>query len=196
LVAQEQRDFARAGEWYLKSVAISEKQGNEHVASNTYHQLGRVAQEQGDFAGAREWYLKSLAISEKQGNEQVAASTYHQLGVIAQRQQDFARAREWYQKSLAIKEKQGNEHGTAITYAQISTMEMQQGNIEASGRCSVLAASLFLGASDPYSAQRAVRDFLIKYQQACEADKQKLRTIWNEADLGPFPKDPSEAAQV
>jgi tetratricopeptide (TPR) repeat protein len=195
-IADEERDFARAGEWYLKSLAISEKQGNEHRAASTYHQLGVIAAEQGDFATAREWYLKSLAIKENQGDEHGAASTYHQLGRIAAEHRDFASAREWYQKSLAIEEKQGDETWAAITNAQIGVMELQQGNIEASGRCFVLAATLFLGASDPNSAQQVVGNFLITYQQASEADKQKLRTIWNEADLGPFPKYPSEAAQV
>jgi hypothetical protein len=33
-------------------LAISEKQGNEHGAASTYHQLGRIAQEQRDFAQA------------------------------------------------------------------------------------------------------------------------------------------------
>ena len=59
-----------------------EKQGNEHGAATTYHQLGMIALEQRDFAQAEQWYRKSLAIHqniEKQGNEHGAATTYHQL---------------------------------------------------------------------------------------------------------------------
>src|SRR2546422_8102194 len=37
-IAQEQRDFATAREWYLKSLAIKEKQGNLHGAASTYGQ--------------------------------------------------------------------------------------------------------------------------------------------------------------
>ena len=62
MIAQEQRDFAGAEQWYRKSLAIEEKQGNEHGAAITYHQLGRIAQEQRDFAGAEQWYRKALAI--------------------------------------------------------------------------------------------------------------------------------------
>ena len=83
-VAQERRDFAAAEQWYRKSLAISEKEGDEHNAAMSYHQLGRVAEEQRDFAAAEQWYRKSLAIREKQGNEHGAASTYHQLGRVAE----------------------------------------------------------------------------------------------------------------
>jgi hypothetical protein len=43
-------------QWYKKSLAIKEKQGNEHGAASTYHQLGRIAQEQRDFGAAEQWY--------------------------------------------------------------------------------------------------------------------------------------------
>ena len=33
-IAQEQRDFAQAEQWYRKSLAISEKLGNEHRAAS------------------------------------------------------------------------------------------------------------------------------------------------------------------
>ena len=67
IIAQEQRDFPTAEGWYKKSLAIKEKQGNEHGAATTYHQLGRIAEEQRDFTTAEGWYRKSLAIKEKQG---------------------------------------------------------------------------------------------------------------------------------
>ena len=39
---------------------IEEKQGNEHGAAITYHQLGRIAEERRDFAAAEKWYHKDL----------------------------------------------------------------------------------------------------------------------------------------
>src|SRR5271157_259154 len=126
MIAEEQRDFATAREWCLKSLAISEKQGILHGAALTYHQLGTIAEQQRDFATAREWYLKSLAVSEKQGDLPSAAGTYHQLGTIAREQRDFAAAREWYLKSLAILQKQGNLHGAAMTYHQLGTIARGQ----------------------------------------------------------------------
>ncbi|MEI2783447.1 MAG: tetratricopeptide repeat protein [Candidatus Competibacter sp.] len=96
-IAEERRDFAAAERWYQQSLAIKEKQGNEHGAAITYHQLGRIAEERRDFAAAERWYQQSLAIKEKQGDEHGAASTYHQLGRIAEERRDFAAAERWYQ---------------------------------------------------------------------------------------------------
>jgi tetratricopeptide (TPR) repeat protein len=36
IIAEEQRDFQAAQEWYRKSLTISEKQGNEHGAAGTF----------------------------------------------------------------------------------------------------------------------------------------------------------------
>ena len=45
MIAQDQRDFAQAEQWYRKSLAITEKLGNEHGAASTYHQLGIIAED-------------------------------------------------------------------------------------------------------------------------------------------------------
>ena len=74
MIAQEQRDFASAEQWYRKSLAITEKQGNEHGAASTYHHLGIIAEEQRELAGAEQWYRKALAIEEKQRNEHGAGA--------------------------------------------------------------------------------------------------------------------------
>ncbi len=80
MIAQERRDFDEAEKWYLKSLEITEKQGNEHGAASTYHQLGMIAQERRDFDEAEKWYLKSLEITEKQGNEHGAADDVPPIG--------------------------------------------------------------------------------------------------------------------
>ena len=124
--AVNQRDFAQAEQWYRKSLAISEKQGNEHLAAMTYYQLGSIAEEQRDFAQAEQWYRKSLAISEQQSDEHGAARTYHQLGIIAQEQRDLAQAEQWYRKSLAISEQQSDEYLAASTYHQLGMIAQEQ----------------------------------------------------------------------
>ncbi len=127
MIAQEQRDFAGAEQWYRKTLAIEEKQGDEHsAAGSTYQNLGIIAQEQRDFAGAEQWYRKTLAIFEKQGDKHSAAITYHNLGTIAQEQHDFAGAEQWYRKALAIFEKQGDEDSAAITYHQLGRIAQEQ----------------------------------------------------------------------
>ena len=83
MIAVEERDIATAREWYVKSLAISDRLSLRYLIASNYHQLGMIAQEEGDFATAREWYLKSIAVSEKQGDLHGAAFTYGQLGLLA-----------------------------------------------------------------------------------------------------------------
>ena len=187
MIAQEQRDFAQAEQWYRKSLAISEKPGNESDAASTYHQLGSIAQEQRDFAQAEQWYHKSLAISEKLGNEYDAASTYHQLGSIAQEQRDFAQAEQWYHKSLAIKEKLGNGHGAARTYHHLGSIAQAQRDFAQAGQWYMRSIVIFLRYNDRYSLSITAQSFLRCYAQAPPAVQATLKALWENAGLGPLP---------
>jgi len=79
MIAAERRDFASAEQWYHKALAIKEKQGDEHYAAITYHQLGMIAAEQRDFAGAEQWYHKAMAIWVKYGDKHHEAITRSNL---------------------------------------------------------------------------------------------------------------------
>jgi len=130
MVAEERRDFDAAENWYLESLAVSEKHGYEDNIARIYHELGVIAAERRDFSAAQNWYLKSLAISKKQHSEDGVASNYHQLGVVAQEQRDFDTAEAWYLKSLAIEEKLGNEDGAASTYHQLGIVAEERKDLD------------------------------------------------------------------
>jgi tetratricopeptide (TPR) repeat protein len=59
-VAEERRDLVAAETWYKKSLDINLKQGNEHGAAMTYHQLGMVAEERWDFTAAEDSFKRAL----------------------------------------------------------------------------------------------------------------------------------------
>ncbi|MEI2741524.1 MAG: tetratricopeptide repeat protein [Candidatus Competibacter sp.] len=189
IIAEERRDLAAAERWYQQSRAIWEKHDDEHGAAITYHQLGMIAQERRDLAAAERWYQKSLAISEKHGDEHGAAITYHQLGRIAEKRRDLAAAEGWYQQSLAIWEKHDDEHGAASTYLQLGILAGLRGHFVEFGRWLARAIVGFTRQQDPYYAEVAIDNFLIGYRQASLDDQAKLRQLWEEAKLGPFPKD-------
>ena len=94
----------------MKSLDIKLKQGNEHDAASTYHQLGIIAREQQDFAAAEGWHMKSLDINLKQDNEHGAALTYYQQGELAAMQQDFTTAEYLYNKALATFQRYNDEY--------------------------------------------------------------------------------------
>jgi tetratricopeptide (TPR) repeat protein len=143
IVAQEERDFKAAREWYTKALSVFERQGDLIGAANSYHQLGVMTHAERDFSAAREWYLKSLAVEEKRGNLIGAAISYHQLGMLAQEERDFPASREWYLKSLAIKERLGNRHGAALTHGQLGRLSQDELDFKAAREWYLKALSVF-----------------------------------------------------
>lgn len=126
IIAEKQHDYTTAKEWYQKSLAIYEKQGNVQRIAEEYNQLGNVAQWQNDLATAEDWYKKELEIYEKQENMFGKANAFHQLGIIAEKKSDFTSAEIWYKKSLAISEKYKNTQLSAQTYNQLGSVAAAQ----------------------------------------------------------------------
>ena len=106
---------------------------------------------------------------------------------IAQEQLEFETARGWYFKSLAISEQQGDLHIAAITYHQLGVLAALQGSFEESGKWITRSITGFRQTHDQYEMERTVRNFLTVYQRSSRNEKEKLKAIWQEAGLGPFP---------
>ena len=58
-IAEERRDFSSAEQWYQKSLAIAEKQGDEHGAASTYGQLGILAGLQERCIESGQWFIRA-----------------------------------------------------------------------------------------------------------------------------------------
>jgi tetratricopeptide (TPR) repeat protein len=84
IVAQEQRQWTQAENYYRKALALFIEFNDRHSQAGTYHQLGRVAQEQRQWAQAEDYYRKALAICVEFNDRHTQASTYHQLGSVAE----------------------------------------------------------------------------------------------------------------
>jgi len=92
VVAQEQRQWAQAEEYYRQALAIKIEFNARYEQAATYHQLGSVAQEQRQRAQAESL---SAGVGDLRGVQRryEQAGTYHQLGVVAQEQRQWAQAR-------------------------------------------------------------------------------------------------------
>jgi tetratricopeptide (TPR) repeat protein len=126
IVAEEQRQFGTAIDYYQKALEIFEEAGDWHSAASDYHQLGIVAQEQRQFDTAIEYYQKALKIRESAGDLHRAANQYHQLGIVAQEQRQFDTAIEYYQKALKIREDAGDWHNAASDYHNLGVVAQEQ----------------------------------------------------------------------
>jgi len=87
-----QGDYAAAEEWYRKSLAIEEKQGNPHGAAGTYGQLGTVAGMEGSFEGSGKWLVRGITAFLETDDQHEAARqvrnflTSHRLASPADKQ--------------------------------------------------------------------------------------------------------------
>ncbi|MDJ0800656.1 MAG: tetratricopeptide repeat protein [Calothrix sp. MO_167.B12] len=130
MVAQKQRQFEQAQQYYLKALKIFEGTGDLYQAANDYHQLGMVAEEQRQFEQAQQYYLKALKIFEDAGDLYAAASDYHQLGRVAYQQRQFEQAQQYLLKALKIFEDAGDFYNAAGNYHQLGKVAYQQRQFE------------------------------------------------------------------
>ena len=175
-LAEKKRDFETSIKWYLQSVKLEEKLGNERRMAILFHHLGRTAEEQRDFGTAQKWYLKAITIYEKIENEDSAAtSTYHQLGMIAQKQRDFETAEKWYHKALFLDKKHENDHGAAITYHNLGMIAQEQQNPDAANKWLQKALSIFENQGDDHGAARAHHNLGVVAQKQHDFEAAKNR---------------------
>jgi hypothetical protein len=88
---------------------------------------------------------------------------------------------------LIYNEKLGNPRGAAMTYAQLGVIAALQNRYEKAGRLLVKAIFAFVASNDSDGLRGVVNNFLVFHERAGTHAKSKLKLIWNEAGLGPFP---------
>jgi tetratricopeptide (TPR) repeat protein len=78
VVAQEQRSWLEAEDFYKKALAFRVEFNDRHSQGSTYHNLGMVAQEQRRWPEAADLHLKALALfAEFQDQHNVARALRH-----------------------------------------------------------------------------------------------------------------------
>jgi tetratricopeptide (TPR) repeat protein len=128
-IAQEQRQWAQAEDYYRKALAIHIEFNDRYSQTSkasTYHQLGRVAEEQRQWARAEDYYQKALAIFIEFNDHASQARPYHQLGNVAQEQRQWTQAEDYYRKALAIYVKFNDHYEQASAYHQLGRVAQEQ----------------------------------------------------------------------
>ena len=129
-VALAQGRLEEAEDWYRKSLAISEEQGDRRGMASSYHQLGRVSQDRGWLDQAETWYRKSLAIFGELGDRPGTASCYHHLSMLAQARGRLREAEDWCSRSLAIFMELGDRPHVAHSYVQLGMIDQTLGLVD------------------------------------------------------------------
>jgi len=93
IITEEQGQFEQAEKWYEKSLEIKEKQGNEHGAAQTYHQLGKLKFSKGDLELSVKLTLKGFSIFIKKNDNYSASIAFNQFIEIYQSAQSDSQTR-------------------------------------------------------------------------------------------------------
>ena len=132
----QQGDYEKAGEYFVKALTIEEKVfGTEHLDTGvTYNNIAWLCRRLGDYEKALEYFSKAVVIIERVlGTEHpYTATMYDNMATGFVDQGDYERALEYYGKALAISERVlGTDHpDTAITYNSMAWMYRDQGDYE------------------------------------------------------------------
>ncbi|MEH2282867.1 MAG: tetratricopeptide repeat protein [Nostoc sp.] len=153
-IAQQQRQFDVAVDYYNKALKIKEDAGDLYSAARDYHQLGMVGELQRQFDVAVDYYNKALKIFEDAGDLYSAASDYHQLGMVAQEQRQFDVAVDYYNKALKIREDVGDLYSAASDYHHLGRVAQEQRQFDVAVDYYNKALKIFEDAGDLYSAAR------------------------------------------
>jgi tetratricopeptide (TPR) repeat protein len=186
LAAEEERDFSAAERWYLKSLAIREKLGDERGAAHLYCELGVIASRRRDFATAEHFLLKAVGLAEKQDDGHGTAVTCYQLGIVAEGQEDYDAAERWYLKSLAIDEQCGDEFGAAHTQHQLGKLARDRNDFGTAAERFLNALATFTKIKDEARITLDLPRFARCLLLADAAVQVRLRDRWQAVGLNQF----------
>jgi tetratricopeptide (TPR) repeat protein len=121
-VAQEQRQWGQAEQYYQQALAIFVEFNDRYSQAGILHNLGGVAGAQWQWGQAEQYYQQALAIFVEFNDRYSQASPYHQLGAVAQAQRQWSQARDYFLKSLAITAEFDDEHKHATTLRSLGRL--------------------------------------------------------------------------
>ncbi len=116
IVAQKQRQFEEARQYYLKALKIYEDAGDLYKAADEYHQLGIVAEEQRQFDEAISYYQKTFSIYEQFQDWYRASMTLCKWGRVLEVQSNFSEALPIYIHGFVINSEHHQEFIQAFIY--------------------------------------------------------------------------------
>jgi tetratricopeptide (TPR) repeat protein len=185
IIAEKQRHFDEAIDYYQKSLTIRENLQDWYGAADDYFQLGNIAKEQRHFDEARAYYQKAFEIWKNSGDWHRAALGDHQLGMVAQEQRQFDEAIDYYQKALQIYEDAKDFYSASNEYHQLGRVAVERGQLDKAMAYYKQALQIREDLGDFYNAANDchqlgnVAYLRQKYDEAI-AYYQKVRKIYEE----------------
>jgi len=126
VVAQAQRQWEQAKQYYQQGLLIYEEHKARYEQAGIYQNLGAIAQKQQQWGQAKQYYQQALQIYEEYKARYEQANMYHNLGMVAQEQQQWGQAKQYYQQALQIKVGYKARYEQASTYHNLGVVAQEQ----------------------------------------------------------------------
>ena len=128
IIYKNEGDFAKAINYYTKSLTIQEEIGDKKGVAKSLNNIGMIYMDQGDFAKAVDYFTKSLTINEEIGDKIGMAKSFNNIGIIYYVQGDYETATDYYTNSLTIEEEIGDKIGMSRSFNNIGLIYKDQGD--------------------------------------------------------------------
>jgi len=127
-VSFKRSDYAKAIDYYTRSLNIREELGDKKGTAMCLNNIGILYKNQGDYAKAMDYYTRNLKIREELGDKKGIASSLNNIGTIYYEQGDYAKAKDYYIRCLKIYEERGSQRGIAYILGNIGNIYYEQGD--------------------------------------------------------------------
>jgi len=118
-IYDDQGDYSKALEYYLKSLKINEELKNKVRIATILSNIGIVYRNQKNFNMALEYYFKALKINEELGNKMGIAIRLGNIGNVYNNQGNFNKALEFYLRALQLSEELGEKKNISAILGNI-----------------------------------------------------------------------------
>ena len=150
-VAEEQRQWSQAEQYYLQALEIDIEYNDWHSQARTYHQLAKMAQAQRQWEQAEQYYQQALQLKIESNDRYNQAETYHQLAMMAQEQRQWQQAEQYYQQALQLFIESNDRYSQARTYLDLGRMAQAQRQWSQAEQYYLQALQLFIEFNDRHS---------------------------------------------
>jgi Nif-specific regulatory protein len=158
VVYWELGEFAKALNFYNKSLKVFEELKDEKGIAVVYINLGLLCTSKGESKEALDYFEKSLRLEQKYGNITNLSFLYNNLAITWESLYEWDKSLEYHLRSYELKEKMGNQSGMAITLCNMGLIRLRKGSLKESLEDHSKALRLFQNLEDkPGVAHSCIR---------------------------------------
>lgn len=115
-------DYSKALEYYLNSLSMRIKEGNQQGMADSYNNIALVYVDINNYSKAREYTLKSMEINQLSGNKRSIAVNYNNLAVVAMMKEYVDSALTYLSNAVTLYKEIGDKSGIADAFNNIADL--------------------------------------------------------------------------